>query len=584
MTPAGPIDPPTTHILLTVLGRNPQKACYVLGGRQAEAQLAPLALMELLPDQERPHRVLALCTPEARSESFPLLEAALKGRCEASPIEVPAGDAQEDVKAYLSRAAGAIPAHPSVELTVDVTHGYRHFSYLTYLAVLYLVALRGVRLRGAYYGLLRAGAPSPFLDLKPLLALPRWFHALEVLRETGSALPMAAALGEGSDSPSTRSIRRELSQISECYLSGLPLELGQQVRRFCQQRLKPLRKLLDGEHHLPLAPEMVERFKEIVGPFSLTEEATGDGWKRKVGLLEPELRRQGRIIDDLLQRGSVATALGLLNEWTVSWASWRLGQREEWLDFHGSRRSAGNILGAMAAVRSDPALDACLSDEQRKLGEFWHNLCELRNAYHHHGMRPQVLVGNSQVEEKLEQVRTYWETVLRACPEITLRFAASRGGRVLVSPLGRRPGVLFSALDACKTNGEDLPTSCLVICSPETEALIAAAAEKVSFSGAIERLRLEDPFGGGQEIERLVKAARPHLLGADEVLVNVTGGTTLMGLTAEALADAARKLACPVRRFGLIDRRPPDRQEADPYQVGEPFWLDGSGGAGGDDD
>ena len=56
--------------------------------------------------------------------------------------------------------------------------------------------------------------------------------------------------------------------------------------------------------------------------------------------------------------------------------------------------------------------------------------------------------------------------------------------------------------------------------------------------------------------------------------MNVTGGTTLMGLAAEELAATARSLACPVRRFGLIDRRPAGQQEVDPYRTGEPFWLD----------
>lgn len=38
------------HILLTVLGINPREACYALGTRKAVAKLAPLALMELLPN------------------------------------------------------------------------------------------------------------------------------------------------------------------------------------------------------------------------------------------------------------------------------------------------------------------------------------------------------------------------------------------------------------------------------------------------------------------------------------------------------------------------------------------------------
>ena len=89
------------------------------------------------------------------------------------------------------------------------------------------------------------------------------------------------------------------------------------------------------------------------------------------------------------------------------------------------------------------------------------------------------------------------------------------------------------------------------------------------------RCSLEDAFGGGPaEIKRLAKDARGHFIGATEVFVNVTGGTTLMGLAAEELAATARSLACPVRRFGLIDRRAPERQDADPYCAGEPFWLD----------
>mgnify|MGYP001431218643 CR=1 FL=1 len=570
--------------LLTVLGRDPKGARYTLGGKVAEARLAPLALIELLREAEKPQIVVALCTPEAREESLPLLTDGLRDRCEVKPVDVPGGDSQEDVKTYLARAATAIPADQKAQLIVDVTHGYRHFSFLTYVAVLFLVGLRGVRLRGAYYGLLRKDEVSPFLDLRPLLELPRWFHALEVLREAGSALPMAAALETGQQDPTASTIARELRQISEGYLSGLPLELGQHARRFCDQRLKPLKRVLDVDHHLPLAAELGKRLREILEPFALDEALTGDGWKQQVALTTTELDRQAKVIDDLLARESVATALGLMNEWTVSWASLRLGREKGWLDLQGVRRSAGSLLGAVAAVGRDPDLRDLLTEEQCKLGKFWHDLCDLRNAYHHHGMRPQVLVGDAQVSAKLERVRDYWETVLRSRPSLSLALGALRGGRVLVSPMGRRPGVLFSALHACRSIGPGELTSCLVICSQETEGFIVEASKRAGYEGNIEALCLEDPFGGRPEIERLVKAARPKLLGADEVLVNVTGGTTLMGLAAEALADAARRLARPVRRFGLIDRRPPALQDADPFQIGEPFWLDSAEDGDGNDD
>ena len=108
-----------------------------------------------------------------------------------------------------------------------MTHGLRHFAFLTYVAVLYLAALRSVRIRAAYYGMLnRHPSPSQFLDLRPLLDLPRWVHALEVLRDTGSTLPMATTLRDGPDSQPARDSARDLTALSEAYLSSLPLEFG----------------------------------------------------------------------------------------------------------------------------------------------------------------------------------------------------------------------------------------------------------------------------------------------------------------------------------------------------------------------
>ena len=582
MTACGGNGPAQTHLLLTVLGTNPQETRYALGNGEIDATLAPIALIHLLPETERPKRVLALCTPEAKQHSWPLLEQGLDGTCPVESVEVSAGGTQEDVNSYLAQVSGAVEGR--VDLTVDITHGYRHFSFLTYIAVLYLAALREVRVRGAYYALLRGGL-SPFLDLRPLLNLPRWLHALEVLRDTGSTLPMARSLESGPGNESARQVARDLAQLSDASLSGLPLELGREAFGIRRHSLKPLKKLLVRDHQLPLAAELVGRLEDILEPVALAEPASGQGWKRQILLSKGELERQARIIDGLLLRSSFATALGLMNEWTVSWIAWRCNDADCWLDYATVRRRAAALLGAVEAVGKAPDLVHVLSDEQRSLGKFWGQLLELRNAFHHHGMRPQALVGNRQVDEKLRLVQEFWEGTLRLCPEFSLALGELPGGRVLVSPVGLRPGVLFSAFQACRREGGIGELAmCLVICSRETEGMIAEASQRAGYMGEVKSLILEDPYGGRPEIERLVKEARRCFVGAGDVLVNVTGGTTLMGLSAEALAVAARKLACPVRRFGLIDRRPPDQQKADPYQAGEPFWLDSveEGDSGGD--
>ena len=573
------------HLLLTVLGVNPRPACYELAGRQVKASLAPVALLELLPEAEKPDYVLALCTPEAKQSSWPVLQEALHGKCGVAPVAVPAGDTAADVNTCLASISGAI--HDDVDLTVDVTHGFRHFSFLTYVAVLYLSVLRGVRVRGAYYGMLNSAGLSPFLDLRPLLELPRWIHALQVLHDTGSTLPIARILDGNSPGQLPQRIAKELCQFSQAWLSGLPLELGRQAAIVAQQRIKPLRNLLRDGYHLPLAGELTGQIAAFLKPFALSGQVSGDGWKQRVALSKEELNRQTAVIDGLLQHGSVAAALGLMREWTVSWVAWLRQSECEWLDYANVRRGAAGLLNAMRAVGEDPDLGCVLTPEQRSLGAFWGQLSELRNGYHHHGMRPQVLIADKKADGQFQDVLSYWESTLRSCPEdFPLALGDSSGGRVLISPIGMRPGVLYSALHACRTGdaaGE--PVRCLVVCSPETQGKIDDVVERAGYKGAIEPLVLRDAFGGGRpEIDALVKAARKHLVGAEEVLVNVTGGTTLMGLAAEALAGAGRDLACPVRRFGLIDRRSSKEQDADPYQVGEPFWLDAGEGANADRD
>ena len=555
-----------------MLGTNSKIARYALGDRQTDADVAPIALFDLLPESERPDRVLALCTPEAKRDTWPRLEHDLGKRCRTDPVDI-AGETQDDVNTFLQTVTGAIPE--GVDLTVDMTHGFRHFSFLTYLAVLYLAALRRVKIRGAHYGMLNPHpTPSPFLDLRPLLDLPRWVHALEVLRETGSTLPIANLLSDGPDREPASDNVRDLTALSKTYLSGLSLELGWQVRNFLECRRKPLRRLLRHSHRLPLTDDLVKVLSEIVEPFALADRPRGQGWKNQIRITKSELQRQVRIIDDLLDHGSFATAVGLMREWIVSWVIWRRGNEDDWLR-RNVRRDAETRLHAIRAVDGDEKLHSVLSDEQRSVGRIWRDLAEVRNAYAHHGMRGGDLVRDRQIEAARNRVLDVWKETLHTCPNYDLSIGDSPGGRVLVTPIGMRPGVLFSAVQACRTHGDRTePVRCLVICSPETERFIAQATQRANYRGAVERLRFEDAFGGGSDaIRGLTQAARSHFIGVTEVLVNVTGGTTLMGLAAEELATEARSLACAVSRFGLIDRRPPAHQDADPYQAGEPFWL-----------
>ena len=562
--------------MITLLGLNPSPARYGLEGREVATDLAPVALLELLPASQQPERILALCTAEAKENTGRKLIKRLAGKCVAQLVDVPAGHDQEHVEQFLRAVTREVPDR--VELTVDITHGLRHFSFLTYASLLYLAELKGVRVRAVYYGLLGQGkdGSSPFLDLHPLLELPRWARALHTLRTTGSALPITELLSRGEKGQVGWEISNEFRYLAEAYLSGLPLELGQRAWRIKDHFMKPLTKILRVDHRLPMSRELANLLAEGLTPHLLEGVMSGEGWKGKVPLTKDELSRQAAVINSLLSNGHLHTALRLIQEWTISWVIFNERMdTEDWLNHRQVRSRAKNLLYALTAIGKDPDLAGFLTDSQRSIGKNWDDLTGLRNGFAHHGMRKQILIGDRQIEKKLEAVKTYWRHTLGTIPELSLSIGGCPGGRILVSPIGRRPGVLYSALNACHADehSEGLK-ECLVICSEETEVAIGEVLEQAGYDGNVTLLRLEDPFGGGSgEIRRLRKKARRHLVGVDEVLVNVTGGTTLMGLVAEGIASEARRFARPTRRFGLVDRRPAKEQDTDPYQASDVFWL-----------
>ena len=64
------------HILLTSLGKNAIDTTYELHGKEATAQLAPLALLDLFKMLElpMPDRVVAVVTEGAQNTTLPILQ------------------------------------------------------------------------------------------------------------------------------------------------------------------------------------------------------------------------------------------------------------------------------------------------------------------------------------------------------------------------------------------------------------------------------------------------------------------------------------------------------------------------------
>lgn len=588
------------HILLTSLGKNAFPTEYEWGKEKVTASLAPLALIEFLKKLKlpMPDRVVAVVTEEAKVETWSTFQSGICKIPDFSPLEVksidiPNGVNSSEIGKILESVAQGIPE--GAKLTLDVTHGLRHFPFIFYALVLYLKSLRGVEILGAYYGMVDAGPSKPIIDLQPLLELPEWFHAVRMFRDQGTTKPMASLLQpltdqlhaegkklqRGAKKPPPKAIERYkqanqvkrsidlLEEYAFAYESALPLELEKASKGLIDliQTLPDI----DSQSLPPLVDELTGNIVSAAQEtaFDPATPIRGGLWKKDIALHKEELKRQAYMIDLYLERDQLSLAVGLMREWVVSWAIWKSDKTEEiknWLDNQKVRPRYERRLGAIGTSARSKGL-GFMTPEQEDFRDFWNRLTSnLRNALHHHAMRPEAL----ETEPKsLKDVKTFWNKLKEdGLEEIGGIELPPLGGQLLISPQGGRPGVLFSALKI--TN----PDTCLVICSDTSADSIRDASCEARFKGHIEPVKLVDPLGGFNEIETVTENATGYLSYADEVVANITGGSTLMGVIVQQLVEEAQKLDCPVKRFALIDRRSTEEQNRDPFVQSEFHWLD----------
>lgn len=583
------------HILLTSLGMRAIPTEYEWNGKKATADLTPLALVQLLDKAELPDHVVAVITQGAKRETWQPFRAGICQTLKFSPelVEIPDGNSRDEIRQILESVAKRIPE--GADLTLDVTQGFRHFPFIFYALVLYLKSLRGVTIRGAYYGMIEGtarGAPKPIIDLQPLLELPEWFYAVRMFRDQGTTKPMAellqpladmlneekSELFRRGDKEAGEELSEQVNQIKNsvnslesyafAYESALPLELGKASKGLIDSIQKST--IVDS---LGLPPLFAELNKAIAttGKNLAFEEfpktKKGINWKETIVLDADELERQAQMIDIYLDRDQLSLGVGLMREWVVSWTIWKSGNStdiEKWLD-REVRLQYERRLGALKEFAQNDAFKSTITCEQKEFGKFWDRLGNaLRNVLHHHAMR------ENSFEERpkfFKEVRDFWNSLRQDKTE--LPSLGGSKGKLLISPQGTRPGVLFSALKV--THPAD---TCMVICSSTSVSSIDDAANHAAFTGDIAQIELVDPHGGFDEIAKAVDQVHHHLLEADEVVANMTGGTTLMGVIVQQLVEEARKLDRPVRRFVLIDRRSQEEQGNDPFKVGEFHWLD----------
>ncbi len=565
----------TLHYLLTALGIKPRQTQYGLNQKTAEAAYSPLALLKILDKKDRPDTVLCLLTDDARKRAWEDFSKEVEQiGVEAKFINIPDIDDRMQLDEMMRNVAKILSGS---RLTLDITQGPRHIPFVFYALALYLSGFRNVEIAGVWYGKYESAATDkPLIDLQPLLNLPQWFYATRVFQETGFTRALAnrftsvyGSLPEGREQGPSEKMGKSLEDFSKCYEAGLPMELGLAAGKLCHGlEEKPL-ETMPGLN-LPLARELSEAILEAARPVRFASESLGNGrcsgeWKKEFPLGEEELQRQAKLIDQYLERDQFALAVGLMREWVVSLGIFHHSPGSNWMK-REVRIKIERELGAM----SQKPLSKYLDEKQKQWGIFWDQLGKQRNQCAHHGMKQEV----SKI--KLDKIKPFWKKIKLGDSAWT-SFGGGKG-RLLVTPLGMSSGVLYSAVKKVQ------PDSLLVLCSERAKAGIPEALGHGAFSGNHESLIMRDPFNGFAEIVGFLEKARKVCLDADEVHVNLTGGTTMMGIAVQRIYEQARNDQRPCRRFVLTDMRSQDEQKHAPWVEADIFWLDKASEQGEDND
>jgi hypothetical protein len=548
------------HILLSSMGVQARATTYALNGQTQSSRFSALGLWALLPEDRRPNEIWFLLTSQAHEACWEAIQAdARQLGISVTPVPI-AGDAADDTREFLEVTARRIPR--GVSLTLDVTQGLRHHAFLFYALALYLSEFCEIEIQGAWYCRVetaRPDDPKPVIDLKPVLDLSRWFHALAVFRETGSLREVGKLLG----SPETRSLMNDLSFF---FLNGMPLEAGNAATSLIQaaeNRLLP--------DNLPLADELQEiilnEIRPLAGPAFAANPKPGETAKKTLLLDDEELQRQAEFIERYFRTDQHNLGFGLLREWLINWMLSQPTERGGWLE-RQTREQTERALGGLGIVlrnkRDHQPVRDLLTDEQRDWANRWNSVCDIRNALQHHGMKPAVFEPHRS--DLAKAVKDFGKRAEWPAPT---DFGGGHG-RLLICPVGLTPGVLYSAMSHVQ------PARVIVICSTASSAAIDDAVVQTGRPVEVMRLTMHDPYCGVDEFKSLVMQAVVWLFEADDVRANLTGGTTLMGVLAgELVKRASREYQRPLREFVLIDKRPPEQQRTDPWQLGDIHYLDG---------
>jgi len=562
--------PKRLHYLLTSSGTNPKEYNYILGEKSVKDKFSYMALIKLLNNKDRIDKAIILVTEEAKKE-LQINKEDLPN-VEVKTIDVPIGTETDEVKKILSDIANNIPQN--CDLTIDITNGPRHFPFLLFTSSLYVQTFKDVKIKNIFYSFIK-GETSKFVDLNPLLIMVNLFYAVSMFRESKNSSELYNILSNNIiKNNKIKNLIEKMNEFDIAFNSGLTLSIGDYAKSFVTQ-FNEIDSSSNDELFkyisIPLIKELMEYVSNSIEPYKIEETINthSEKWIKDYPLSSYELDRQKKIIDSYIESKHYNNAIQFIREWVISRCIFSYPQEDwgkNWLSLD-KRKKIENLLGSLTWRLQKNNL----SGEKKELAEIWDKITKIRNTVAHNEMN----VNNDPFEP--DKIKKLWEDIKNKDNVRGNDFwdPSIQGGskKLLVTSLGLSNGLLYSAIKLLQ------PDICIIITSKEAKRSLDEILKKSEYVKPYKVIELKDPFTGYDEIQNIIKEIKElknsneifqSFEESDEIIFNLTGGTTTMQILVDMLYNiATKKLSKKTERVVIIDKREMAKQREDPYVIGE---------------
>jgi len=509
----------------------------------------PLALIRYYkmkrPDEEL--SVFFFLTSEARGNknwveyTLPSLEAE-QVRYEA--LEIP-----KDIET-LEKTLGLIKEMMGVlsegdEVVLDVTHCFRDIPLTASVVALYLKEVLDVKITILYGRFDSLRNETHCTDLTFVTQLVEWIYAARVFKEYG----YSNELGTLADQRNRRiyktanlskkpkylaSMRLPLQYLTDALRLGSIRSIRESVRRFLVTFEKESTLNQEIHEYVPelelLMPSIIQRYKMV------------DTGASSFVLDEREIATERELMKFYLDTRDIGMALRLAREYMINIALYKEGLANFVFD-RDKREEISRFLGETDSLR------------------------KARNHIAHFGFNDSNnLTDVNTIEQHLRKlIDTDIDELYNEMMKNKQDLEAS--SYAVVSSLGLTEGALYTILNHYN------PNLLIVVTSKEGAKILPSILEKTQFKGECHVVNVQDPYTGKEEIARVSKEVTGYLENTRKVVINLTGGTTLLNYMLLKVGDEARH-GKTIKTVLAVDKRPYEEQKVNPYVVGEVVELD----------